>query len=287
MSEKIAVILDTDIGSDIDDAVALAYLLRQPRCELVGITTVSGDVQQRAALAEIVCQTGGQPNVPIHCGRREPLFDGPGQPMVPQYEVARHLPHRLDRPENTAVEFIRQTVRDRPGEITLLSVGPYANLALLFALDPEIPFLLKGLVSMGGVFLSPGDREWNSLCDPTAAAMVYHAKRRHHVSVGLDVTLKCRMTQREVRSRFVMEPLRTVASLATKWFEHVDEITFHDPLAAASLFRPDLLAYRQGTVSANPLTGETHLVEGSGSDWVATAVDVPRFFDEFFSVFTP
>ena len=112
MSEKIPVLLDTDIGSDIDDAVALAYLLRQPRCELVGITTVSGDVQQRAALAEIVCLRGGQPNVPIHCGRREPLFNGPGQPLVPQYEVACHLPHRLDRPENSAVSFISQTVRE-------------------------------------------------------------------------------------------------------------------------------------------------------------------------------
>jgi purine nucleosidase len=55
MDQRVPVILDTDIGSDIDDAVALSYLLRQPRCELVGITTVTGDVAQRAGCADVIC----------------------------------------------------------------------------------------------------------------------------------------------------------------------------------------------------------------------------------------
>ena len=84
--DRIPVLLDTDIGSDIDDAVALAYLLRQPRCELVGITTVSGDVQKRAALAEVTCRAGGREDIPIHCGRRDVLLNGPGQPNVPDSE---------------------------------------------------------------------------------------------------------------------------------------------------------------------------------------------------------
>ncbi len=57
--DTLPVLLDTDIGSDIDDAVALAYLLRQPRCELLGITTVSGEPDKRAMLADAVCRAGG------------------------------------------------------------------------------------------------------------------------------------------------------------------------------------------------------------------------------------
>jgi purine nucleosidase len=65
---KVPVILDTDIGSDIDDAVCLAYLLRQPKCELLGVTTVSGKVLERAALADAVCRAAGRRDIPIHAG---------------------------------------------------------------------------------------------------------------------------------------------------------------------------------------------------------------------------
>src|SRR5438105_11838794 len=98
MMETVPVLLDTDIGSDIDDAVALAYLLRQPRCELVGITTVTGNVIQRAACAEILCRAVGREAVPIHCGAEKPLLFGPGQPNVPQFEAIRHRSPRLDWP---------------------------------------------------------------------------------------------------------------------------------------------------------------------------------------------
>src|SRR5579862_3167919 len=182
MADKTAVLLDTDIGSDIDDALALAYLLKQPRCELLGVTTVTGDVQKRAALAEIVCQAAGRIEVPIHCGRRDTLAGGPGQPNVPQYETVKERPHRLDRAENSAFDFLRQTIRSRPGEVVLLSIGPFGNLATLFAVDPEIPRLTKGIVSMAGVFFAPGRREWNALCDPVATSIAYAANRPNHLS---------------------------------------------------------------------------------------------------------
>ena len=69
-AEAISILLDTDIGSDIDDAVALAYLLRQPRCRLLGITTVSGDVAKRAGCAAAVCDGLGRGDIPIVCGLR-------------------------------------------------------------------------------------------------------------------------------------------------------------------------------------------------------------------------
>src|ERR1700722_2759556 len=162
--KTIAVLFDTDIGSDIDDAVALAYLLRQPRCELVGITTVTGDVAKRTALAQITCESAGRTDIPIHSGASAPLLWGPGQPDVPQYDMVKHHPHRLGQTQNSAVDFLRQTIRKRPGEIPLLSTGPLTNIALLFALDPEIPSLLASFVSMAGVFYKgPVRQEWNCL----------------------------------------------------------------------------------------------------------------------------
>ena len=60
MNEMIPILLDTDIGSDIDDAVCLAYLLKQPKCELVGVTTVSGEAQKRAMLVDAICRAAGR-----------------------------------------------------------------------------------------------------------------------------------------------------------------------------------------------------------------------------------
>src|SRR3990172_8925537 len=90
--ERNPVLLDTDIGSDIDDAVCLAYLLRQQRCELLGVTTVSGDTRARAALASAVCHAAGRPEVPVHAGVAEGLLLGTIQPHVPQAAVLPRFP---------------------------------------------------------------------------------------------------------------------------------------------------------------------------------------------------
>lgn len=278
--DRVPLLLDTDAGSDIDDAVALAYLLRQPRCELLGITTVTGAVEKRAAVCEAVCSAAGRSDVKIHLGRREPLLGGPGQPHVPHFDAIaeRKPPRKL--PENTAVDFLRSTIRSRPGEITLLTIGPFSNVALLFALDPEIPTLLKGLVSMGGAFFQGDRREWNALVDPTATQMVYRTPRTRHMTVGLDVTERCRLSRKDVDQRFLVEPLTTVRHMASDWFRHAEHMTFHDPLAAALVFEPQLARYEHGRVEATP-TGTTRLVPGEGPDLVPIEIDVDSFFDHF------
>ena len=76
-------LLDTDIGSDIDDAVCLAYLLANPACDLLGITTVSGEADLRAAIASALCKVAGR-SIPIYPGRDEPLLIAQKQPHAPQ-----------------------------------------------------------------------------------------------------------------------------------------------------------------------------------------------------------
>jgi purine nucleosidase len=293
MPDRVPVLFDTDIGSDIDDAVALAYLLRQPRCELLGVTTVTGDVTKRCALARAICEAAGRPHVPVHAGAPRVLLYGPGQPEVPQYEALKNRPHRMDWAPAAAVPFLRSAIRARPGEVTLLTVGPLTNVALLFGVDPEIPRLLREVVSMAGVFFGKReDREWNCLVDPVATAIVCRATAAAgvpHRFFGLDVTTRCRMPAPEVRARFDRPPLDLVREMAEIWFQDRSEITFHDPLAAAAVFEPDLCTYAVGLVAGDPSDGDaggrTLFAEGAGPHRVANAVDVEAFFRSYFSVF--
>lgn len=294
MRDSLPILLDTDIGSDIDDALCLAYLLRQPRCELVGITTVTGEPLRRAMLADAVCRAAGREDISIYAGAESPLLVPQQQPQAPQAEALARFPHREDFAPNTAVEFLRQTIRSRPGEITLLAIGPLTNVGLLFAVDPEIPRLLKGLMLMCGRFdfriPYPAPSEWNAKGDPHASAIVYRAPVAPHVSIGLDVTLSCRMDAEECRRRLRGGPLDVAAAMAEVWFRHSEQIVFHDPLAAAVLFAPDLCGYTDGRVEVElapgPAQGMTHWTPRTdpAPHRIATSVDPEAFFAEYFGV---
>ena len=251
------ILLDTDIGSDIDDALCLGYLLAQPRCELLGITTVTGATGERAALAREMCRRAGRDDVPILAGASGPLLNGPGQPEVPQFGVLGNVEPDEAVPFE-ALAFLRDQIHERPGEITLLGIGPMTNLAMLFALDPELPGLLKSLVLMAGSFFDRQKRvEWNVRCDPVAAAMVYRARPRSCLTFGLDVTLRCQISAAQAREMFQpgAGPMGVVREMLEVWLGQRDEVTFHDPLAAALVFEPELCGYDNGVVSVD-IAGE-------------------------------
>jgi len=294
------ILLDTDIGSDIDDAVCLAYLLANQECELLGITTVSGEAERRAQMASALCTVAGI-KVPIFPGREEPLLPGLAwQPKAPQANALVRWAHEEYFPKGQAVEFLRQTIRAHPGEVTLLSIGPLTNVAALFAADTDIPSLLKGLVMMCGVFTNRlagvGPLEWNAMLDPVATAIVYRAAARVHRSIGLDVTSQVTMPAAEVRQRFQVPLLRPVLDFAEVWFQHIDRITFHDPLAAATIFDDGICTFERGRVDvelkSDRLLGMTHwsgvtkdITPPSGPHEVALEVNPQRFFEHYFSVF--
>ncbi len=293
--DTIPLLFDTDIGSDIDDAVALAYLLRQPRCELLGITTVTGEPEKRAALADAIVAASGRGDVPVHVGLAAPLLIAPLQPQAAQAEVLTGRAHRTFGPRPTAIDFLRETIRARPGEITLLATGPFTNLAVLFALDPEIPSLLKQLVVMGGVYYTRGydqtNAEWNIRNDPHATAIVFNAPVPRLVAVGLDVTMQCRMPSEEVRARFaqVGPPLDLVLDMAEVWFRHTSQITFHDPLAAALIFEPSLCALEAQRIEVELTSprglGQTYFDDNAPRKphEVAISVKAEAFFDHYFA----
>lgn len=113
------VLLDTDIGTDIDDAVRLAYLLSQPHCDLLGITTVTGEAEQRAMIASAICKAAGK-NIPIYPGVEQPLLIPQYQPKAQQAKALAHWEHDTAFPRGEAIEFLRHTIRQHPDEIVLL-----------------------------------------------------------------------------------------------------------------------------------------------------------------------
>jgi inosine-uridine nucleoside N-ribohydrolase len=164
---------------------------------------------------------------------------------------------------------------------------------MLFSEHPDVADLLAGLVLMGGNFDENGPEagriEWNVAGDLLASEIVYKTPVRLHRSLGLNVTQKVMMSADEVREKFTAPLMRSVLDMAEIWFAgFYPFITFHDPLAAATIFEPDLCTYQQGTVRLdrddNP--GKTlWQPEGSGSQHqVAMTVDVDRYFQHFFEI---
>ena len=127
---KIPIILDTDIGTDIDDAFTLALILHSPELDLLAVTTASGDTQARARLAAKLLREAGRPEVAVAAGE-------PGKPLpIDQCRWAGDFssPALTQQP---AVEFLKEQIEKRPGEITLVPIGPLTNVGALLRRYPE------------------------------------------------------------------------------------------------------------------------------------------------------
>ncbi len=293
----VKVLLDTDIGNDIDDSLALSYLLSNPECDLVGITTVSGNPEARAQLADSICRTVGR-KVPIHAGLCDPFIIPNKQPEVPQADLLPKWEHSEGFGSGfEAIVFMRDVIRANPGKINLLAIGPLTNVGALFALDPEIPSLLAGLYLMNGRFLPStttalGIGEWNTICDPHAAAIVYAARPKIFRCYGLDVTSKVTTTRGEFFPRAAATVLGPVRDYAERWFDHPDPdhvIYFHDPLAAMNIFHPEICVHQRGRVKIDTLNSEylgytIFTPDESGPIEIAADVNSKLALDEYFSV---
>lgn len=283
------ILLDTDIGSDIDDCLALAYLLKEPECKLVGITTVSGEAKKRASMIDAICRNVGVTDIPIYPGLEKPLFGCQRQSKAQQASRLEGWACVTDFCENNAIEFMRQTIRDNPGEISLVAIGPLTNVAVLFSIDPEIPSLLKELVLMCGDFIRPNaTAEWNAMLDVLATAIVYDAKPPIHRSIGLNVTTQVKMNRKQMEKYFVSEVLAPVKSFAEVWFEQKEYMIYHDPLAVMTLFDDNICTFKKGTVTTvfpgNPEAGKIVFKEGAGTIEVADSVDAEYALNKYFDV---
>ncbi len=173
------VILDTDIGDDIDDAFALALVLRSPELHLLGVETAFADTELRARLVDRYLAAVGRNDVPVLAG-----VPGPQTSHFSQAAYARQSP---ERKHGDAVQFLLDQIRAHPGEITLIAIGPLTNVKAAIAKDPSTFRKLKRVVIMGGSVYrgyddhktgntqTPPSPEWNIVCDPAAARALFAA----------------------------------------------------------------------------------------------------------------
>lgn len=253
------VILDCDLamgapGSEIDDGFALALAVADPDIELRLITTVTGntDVATATTLTYALLERLRAPSVPVHQGATRALL----YPASRFGRLPAGIAPRTPEPEHGVLAMIN-LVRAHPGEITLAAVGPLTNVALAMLLDPDFAGSLHALVIMGGVFAgSTGSRdqpgEFNVWSDPAAARIVLQSGIVASW-VGLDVTRRVRLTLAEARKMAAdPEPFTSFAGeYSVAWIEHLakaetpgaDSCPLHDPLAVATITRPDLLTF--------------------------------------------
>ena len=248
----IPVVVDCDPG--IDDAIGLLLALASAELEVLGVTTVAGNqtLGKTTANALRVLETAGRSDVPVAAGADRPLVrelvvakvhgeSGLGDLPLPPPRVLPLAEH--------AVDFLARAALESSSGVTLIALGPLTNVALLFALRPDAAEALQAVVFMGGA-IDGGNMtpvaEFNLWVDPEAAARVL-TSGLEVTMVGLDVTLRARVTEQEVDrlgsgrvARFVRD-LYTPFARAYAEFSSGDGAPVHDALAVARAVRPDLL----------------------------------------------
>ncbi len=177
------IILDTDIGTDIDDAYALAFALRHPDIEVKAVTTVHGYPVERARLVQHLLTIAGQPEIPVCAGWSLPIHPLTAQEQhaylerQPNHtEVASGIQAQFSRGD--AVRLILDTVDRHAGDIALVTIGPLTNVAAALAADPDLPRKVTGIAMMAGE-LNRNHLEYNVRLDPRAADMVFRIRRPH------------------------------------------------------------------------------------------------------------
>jgi purine nucleosidase len=236
---RLKVLLDTDIGTDIDDAWALGLLLVSPEVDLVGVTISDGDTAARARVAAKLLHRTGRAAVPLAVGRATPPPDSVDYQFTWAEDFTTLQPLRTP-----AADFIVETLRRSPGEITLVAVGPLQNVADAVRKEPELGRLAKRIVlmsgSIGGNAWSPTPfAEWNVMRAIEDAQLVY--SRLPLTIVPLDATSYVKLETHE-RVRLVKHPApltRALEALYRLWLAAPDQrMTLHDQLAIAETLRP-------------------------------------------------
>jgi purine nucleosidase len=289
------IILDCDPG--IDDALAIAFAHGHPGIDLLGITTVAGNVglAQTTANALAVCEFIGAAGTPVTAGCAGPLL----RPALDARHVhgesglgGAKLPPAVAVPAaGHAIDYIIDTVRAAPGEITLVATGPLTNIALALRREPRLAGWVRSFVIMGGSAgrgnVTPA-AEYNMWADPEAASVAFGAGWTVTM-LGLDVTLRTGARLEVLRRMGELGPLGTELLLpALEQYRSVSEPggpAVHDVCAVAFVAQPGLFRLVPARVqveTAGRLTSGmtvTDFEAGGGNALVAMEIDVAAFWE--------
>jgi len=248
--ERIPIIFDTDIGDDIDDALALALALQSPEIDVRAVTTVIDDTETRTRLAWKELGLYGRHDIPLATGASEPLLDPVRPQRARQFEVLTPADKVPDAARRRAVDLIIDTLLASPKPVTIVPVGPLTNIALALKSGANIKPKIARIVLMGGAFHMLY-QEYNIWRDRVAAQIVF-SSGVPITAVGLDVTTRCKLEGADLaRLRAADNPAsKFLVKLIELWQDgHPNQFpTLHDPLAVASALRPTLIEAQLGSV---------------------------------------
>ena len=292
------IIIDTDIGDDIDDAFALLTALSEPELEILGITTVFKNTPQRAQIVRYLLRLAGKETIPVYAGIEVPLNGLIEKWNYEQYQEDGkiRIHHYLDEmasekyaPGN-AVDFILETAAKYPGEVTLVALGPFMNVAAAKKKDNERFALLKEAYIMGG---QPMDTypEWNVRVDPLSASEFF-SSGLPITCVGLNVTVSCKLYDKQIEclNKFTSPAVAAVRNMMRVWIESNNPKTgfgnkryptMHDPLCVLSLAYDDICQFEDMHISVKENGITVREKEGSKMR-MAVLIDLEKFYERFF-----
>ncbi|WP_309105192.1 nucleoside hydrolase [Microbacterium sp.] len=283
MSATHRAILDTDIGTDVDDLMALALILGTPAIELVGATTVYGDTDLRGRMTKRIAALAGA-DIAVHAGERSTLSGREvwwaGHEAALYEDLAQE---RLDGAD--AVQFLIDTVCAAPGRIDVIAIGPLTNIAAAITRDKRFAAAVRHLWIMGGSF-TDDEPEHNLRSDAVAANIVFAAGIPTTVA-GLEVTRLISMGNDAVERISSSGSLgKAIEAEIRQWwaFWGTPWNVPHDPVTVLTMTRPDLFRFsvpgsveilsgaHEGVSRFRPGAGRTRVVEGLDAGAVAEAI---------------
>jgi purine nucleosidase len=303
------IILDTDMGSDVDDALCLALALAAPELELAAVTHVCGDTRVRAQISRRLLDLAGRGDVPVYAGRSQPL-GGSNRFVWFGHEGVGILDGAAPPvPDDDAVDVLCRMFRTA-GDLELITVGPLTNVAAALAADPGLAGRFRQLTLMGGYVRGatyggitfPPAYDYNLCADPDAALRVLAAGIPTRM-IPIDVTMQVWIAERDVRAMAASPSAlhNALARAVRRWSPGmnaslvgagadptIDNAAFlHDPLALACAYDESFCTFEdlwiEPRIEDGVLRTREHpaAVPGAHRIRCATAVDSGRFLAHY------
>ncbi|NOH04733.1 MAG: nucleoside hydrolase [Chloroflexi bacterium] len=264
------IILDTDPG--IDDALAILLALASPEIVLDGVIAVHGNVslEQTTRNALSVLELAKASRVPVFKGCDVPLVkesllspethgaSGLGYAQLPEPATKPQVRHGSD--------YLIEQIMSRPGEVTLVALGPLTNVALAIRKEPRIVQNVREVFIMGGAIQHPGNTtalaEFNTFVDPHAAHVVFHSGMPITLT-PLDVTYQCIFTPDDLNrllkidtpvTKFIADAARFYMKFHDE-YQSIEGCVINDPMTLALTFMPEICDYQNLVVDVDISTG--------------------------------
>jgi purine nucleosidase len=299
------IILDTDPG--IDDSLAILLALASPEITLDGLSVVHGNssTEQGTVNALSVLELAKASHIPVYCGCELPLV----QPslLAPETHGERGIGYaKLSAPQTRpqiqhGSDFLIDSIMSKPGEVTLVCIGPLTNVAMAIRKEPRIVENVKEVFIMGGAMRHEGNTtplaEFNTFVDPHATHIVFHSGMPITLT-PLDVTYECIFSKDDLNRLLKIDsPITKFVSDATRFYmefhdeyQKIDGCVINDPLTLALTFMPELCNYQElyvdvdlsGGVAMGKTFADFYHMTGKPANMKVALGVRPRAFMELF-----